>query len=53
MSMTVARVMHSETKKFRQRNAGETEVKRNMCEESNMKAFAMMMFMGGTSKRDG
>ena len=32
MSMTVARVMHSETKKFRQRNAGETEVKRQMRE---------------------
>ena len=32
MSMTVTRVMHSETKKFRQRNAGETEVKRQMRE---------------------
>ena len=30
MSMTVTRVMHSETKKFRQRNAGETEAKREM-----------------------
>ena len=30
MSLTVARVMHSETKKFRQRNAGETEAKRQM-----------------------
>ena len=28
MSMTVTRVMHSETKKFRQRNAGDPEVKR-------------------------
>ena len=32
MSLTVTRVMHSETKKFRQRNAGETEVKRQMRE---------------------
>ena len=32
MSMTVTRVMHSETKKFRQRHAGETEVKRQMRE---------------------
>ena len=32
MSLTVSRVIHSETKKFRQRNAGETEVKRQMRE---------------------